>query len=140
MDQHQEQSLFDMDMDSTTQSHIYAVSKWTKFIAITAFVVLGLVLLAFAAYGREIATSISSLMSIGGGNLAGAVLAIVLVVLLLVGFWMYYLFRASSLLRKGLESRNTAVLAEGFNALRTYFIFSFIMSVLSLLSTLQSFF
>jgi hypothetical protein len=71
--------------------------------------------------------------------MAGALIAIVLVVLLVMGCWLFFLFRASTLLKKGVQSRDTAQLAEGFKAMRIYFIFSFIISLLSMLSTLQSF-
>jgi hypothetical protein len=140
MEQSQDQSLFDMNMDSNTQSHLLAISKWTKFISITGFVVGGLFLLLFAAFGSVIIKQFSALFSFGSADLAGALIALVLAVLLLFGFWLYFLFRASALLKSGLQNRDTAKLADGFKAMRIYFVFSFVISVLSMLSTLQSFF
>ncbi len=139
MEQNQDQSLFDMNMDSSTQSHLLSISKWTKFISIVGFVICGLVLLLLAVFGAKITEQLSVLFSFGNSELAGALIAVVLVVLLLFGFWIYFLFRASNLLRNGLQSRDTAQLADGFKAMRIYFIFSFVISVLSLLSSLQSF-
>jgi hypothetical protein len=142
MEQNQDQSLFDMNMDSATQSHLLSISKWTKFISVTGFVVCGLFLLLMIAYGTAIVDQFSDVFSMGGADMAGtagALIAIVLVVILIVGLWIYFLFRASTLLKKGLQTRNTADLAGGFKAMRSYFIFSFVISVLSLLSTLQSF-
>ncbi len=140
MEQTQDQSLFGMNMDSNTQSHLLAISKWTKFISITGFVVGGLFLLLFAAFGSVIIKQFSALFSFGNADLAGALIALVLVVCLLFGCWLYFLFRASSLLKSGLQNRDTAKLADGFKAMRIYFVFSFVISVLSMLSTLQSFF
>jgi hypothetical protein len=139
MEQNQDQSLFDMNMDSTTQSHLLSISKWTKFISITGFVVGGLFIILLAALGSEIISKFSAIFSFGDANMAGALIAIVLVVLLVMGCWLFFLFRASTLLKKGVQSRDTAQLAEGFKAMRIYFIFSFIISLLSMLSTLQSF-
>ncbi|MDZ4810116.1 MAG: hypothetical protein SGI96_17910 [Bacteroidota bacterium] len=140
MEQNQDQSLFDMNMDSTTQSHLLSISKWTKFISITGFVIGGLFLLLLAAYGSEIIDRVSVLFTVGDADLAGAVIAIVLVAMLLIGFWLFFLLRASTLLKRGLQNRNTVQLADGFKAMRIYFVFSFVISILSMLSTLQSFF
>lgn len=140
MEQSQDQSLFDMNMDSNTQSHLLAISKWTRFISITGFVVGGLCLILFAAFGSAILKQFSALFSFGSADLAGALIALVLVVFLLFGCWLYFLFRASNLLKSGLQNRDTRQLAEGFKAMRIYFVFSFVISLLNILSTLQSFF
>jgi hypothetical protein len=138
MEQNEEKSLFEMNMDSTTQSHLLSISKWTKFISVTGFIIAGLVLLLLVAYGAEIIKQFSVLFSFGNGDLAGAFIAIVLVVMLIFGFWLYFLFRASTLLKKGLQNRDTAQLADGFKAMRIYFVFSFVISTLSILSTLRT--
>ncbi len=138
MEQNQDQSLFDMNMDASTQGHLLSISKWTKFISVTGFVVGGIVLILLAAYGTEIMKQFSKLLSFGDADFAGMLIAIVLVAFLLMGCWLYFLFRASTLLRKGLQSRDTTQLSEGFKSMRIYFVFSFIISVLSILSTLQS--
>lgn len=140
MEQNQDQSLFDMNMDSTTQSHLLSISKWAKFISITGFVIAGIVILLLAAYGPVIVKSFSVLFSFGDADLAGVLIAIVLVMLLIFGFWLYFLFRTSSLLKRGLQNRDTAQLADGFKAMRIFFVFSFIISVLGILSALQTLF
>ena len=140
MEQNQNTSLFDMNMDSQTQSHILSISKWTRFIAITGFVVGALALILFAAYGEQIFRAFSVLFSAGESNLAGAVIVVAVLVLALVACWLFFLIKSSNLLRKGLESRNSVTLAEGFRAMRMYFTFSFIISILSMLGTLTSFF
>ena len=138
MEQQPEQSLFDMNMDSNTQSHLLSISKWTKFISITGFVVGAIVLLALAVLGARVADQLSTLFSLGNSDMAGLLIVMLLVVLLLVGFWLFFLFRASTLLKRGLESKDTIILADGFKAMKSFFIFSFIISILSLLSTLQT--
>ena len=57
MEQNQDQSLFDMNMDSSTQSHLLSISKWTKFISIVGFVICGLVLLLLAVFGAKLLNS-----------------------------------------------------------------------------------
>ena len=137
MEQQSEQSLFDMNMDSNTQSSLLAISKWSKFIAITGFVMGALCLLFLAAYGVRFADQLTAILSIGGSDMASIILVVVILVLLLVGCWLFFLFKASSLLKKGLQTRDTATIADGFKAMKSYFIFSFIISLLGILSTIQ---
>jgi len=138
MEPNQEQSLFDTSMDHVTQEHLQSVSKWTRFISITAFVALGLVLIIMLVAGSQLTSQLSSLPGFGGMEMAGAMIAIVIVVLLIVGLWVYFLFKASNLLNNGLQNRDSAMLAEGFRAMKTYFIISFVLSILSLLSSLTT--
>jgi hypothetical protein len=139
MEQGQEHSLFEMNMDSTTQSHIQSISKWTKFISITGFIVAGICLLLFAAYGESMIESFSILLRFGSTQEVSLLIAIVVIALVISGCWLYFLFRASTLLKQGMVSRNSNQLGEGFNAMRIYFILSFIISILGILNTLQSF-
>jgi hypothetical protein len=138
MEQDQSSSLFEVDIDNTAQSHLLSISKWTKIISVTGFVIGGLLLLVFAVAGRQLIEQISSLTALGANSLAGALIAIIIIVFVFVGAWLYFLFRASSLIKRGLQNRNTDDLAQGFGAMRIYFVFSMIFSLLSILGTLMS--
>lgn len=138
MDQNQDQSLFDMNMTSATQGHLLSISKWGKFISVTGFIIGALILLMFAAYGQAILKQVTALMSFGDSDVAGVLIAVVVIVCLLMGCWIFFLFKSASLLKRGLQNQNTTMLADGFKAMRIYFVFSLIMSVLSILSTLQT--
>ena len=137
MEQESDQSIFDMNMDSNTQDHLQTISKWTRFISLTGFILGVIVLLIFAIIGASVADRFSALFSLEDTGAAGIAIVVLLLVLLLVGFWLYFLYRSSSLLKQGLQSHDAAILADGFKAMKTYFIFSFIISILTILSTLQ---
>lgn len=136
MEENQSSSLFEMQMDTQSQSHLQSISKWTRFISVTGFVVGGLMLLLIAAVGERMLDALTALTSLGQQNVAGAILAIVVIVFVLLAAWLFFLFKASSFLKKGLQSRNNNELAEGFKALKNYFTLSALMSVLSILGTL----
>ena len=138
MEQDQPSSLFEMDMDNTAQANLLSISKWTRFISITGFVVGALLLLLMTVAGSQVIGQISALTAFGEGNFAGAVIAVVIIVFAFAGTWLYFLFKASSLIKRGLQNRNTDTLAQGFKAMRIYFVFSMIFSVLSILGTLTS--
>ena len=136
MEPNQEQSLFDSNMDHVTQEHLQSVAKWTRFISITGFVVLGLMLVFLLVAGSQLASTLSALPGFGALDMAGAVFAIVIIVMLIFGLWIFFLFKASNSLTNGMQNRDAAMLADGFRAMKTYFIISFVFSVLSLLSSL----
>ncbi|MEI9944829.1 MAG: hypothetical protein WDN26_11475 [Chitinophagaceae bacterium] len=61
-------SIFEMQMDATSQNHLDTISKWSKFIAITGFICMGLVVLLMAIGGEEMLDRISVLLAIEGGT------------------------------------------------------------------------
>jgi hypothetical protein len=138
MDHQQESSLFDIQMDTDAQTSLLSISKWAKFVAITGIIIGAIVLILALAYGPQIIQAFTSLFSIGmNQEEAGMLIAILVIAVLLVSFWLYFLLRTSSLLNRGLESRSSAQLAAGFRSMRVYFVISFIMSLLSILSALS---
>jgi len=138
MDQDQSSSLFEMDMNSGTQANLLSISKWTKFISITGYCLLAIVLLAFLFGGQVMLNRLAALTSLGQTNIAGMLIIAAIIVLGFAGTWLYFLLRASSMIRRSLQSRNTNDLAEGFKSMRTYFVLSIAISVLSILGTLFS--
>ncbi len=136
MEQNQNSSIFDSGLDTTSQGHLLSVSKWTRFVSIVAFISMGILLLIVLASGPDVMKSIAALYSLGGSDILTGAIVVVVIVILIFGIWFYFLFRASSLIRRGLDSRNSAELAEGLKALRIYFTFSLVISVLSILSSL----
>jgi hypothetical protein len=140
MEENQPPSLFEMQMDATAQSHLLSISKWSRFISIFGFIVGLLILVALALGGQLILDAIVSFASLGQRDIAGILIGIVVVAFAFTAAWLYFLFRASSLLRRGLQSGNTHDLAEGFKAMKTFFIFSSIISLFSILSTLLGMF
>lgn len=138
MEQERSSSLFEMNMDAGAQSSISSVSKWMRFIAISGFIMLGLLLLIFGMAGQELFKRLRLLSELGSNSFAGMIIVIVLIGVAIGGTWMFLMFKASTQLKKGLDSKNTTELGDGFKALRTYFVFSIVMSVLSILYALST--
>ena len=140
MEPNQEQSLFDSNMDHVTQEHLQSVAKWTRFISITGFIGLGIILVILLIAGTQITGQLSELSGLKGFDMAGAgvIIAIIVVAILISVLWVYFLFKSSNLLTNGLQNRDPAMIADGFRAMKTYFIISFVLSVLSLLSAVTT--
>lgn len=135
MEQQQESSLFDLNMDDTGQSSLLSISKWTNFIAVTGIIIGSVIIMLALSYGMQVIQVFSALLSLGGNQReAGMLIAKLLAGVLLAGAWLYFLLRTSGQLRRGLEAKSSAQLAEAFRSMRTYFVISFLLSLLSILS------
>lgn len=138
MDHQQESSLFDIQMDADAQTSLLSISKWAKFVAVTGIIIGVIVLILALAYGPQIIQAFTAMFSIGmNQEEAGMLIAILVIAVLLVSFWLYFLLRTSNLLNRGLESRSSAQLAAGFRSMRVYLVISFIISLLSILSAIS---
>jgi magnesium-transporting ATPase (P-type) len=136
MDQDQSSSLFEMELDQSGQSNILAVSKWTRFISIVGIVCIALVLIALAAGGKEFLANLGSLYSLGESDIAMTLIVLLLLVVAFFCVWVFFLLKASNLLKKGIQGKNSTDIAEGFRAMKTFFILSVVISVFSILSTI----
>lgn len=137
MEDSQPPSLFEMQADNTTQSHLGSISKWGKFISITGIVFVALLLLVIAATGQQVIDYISAVMSLDD-KLAGILIAILVIIGGLFLAWLFYLLRACILIKQGLVSRDSERLADGFKALKIFFIISMVFSILFILGTVSS--
>jgi hypothetical protein len=126
----QPSSLFEMEMDGNTQGDMLTISQWTRTISITAFICL-------VVFSIALIVSYQGLPGFSNPLLSGGIIVLALVVVFLT-IWMFFLFKASRMIRDGIFNRDNAALAEGFRALRVFFVFSLIGSVLSAISTILS--
>ncbi len=138
MGQDQSSSLFEMELDQSGQANILAVSKWTRFISIVGIVCIAIVLIALAAGGKEIIANLGSLYSLGESDVAMTLVVLILLVIAFFCVWVFFLLKASNLLKKGILGKNATDIAEGFRAMKTFFILSTIISIFSILTTIIS--
>lgn len=141
MDHQQESSLFDLHLDEAGQSSLLSISKWARFVAVTGIIIGSILLVLALAYGSEIVEVFAALLSIGSKKgTTGMLVLLLIAAIMLVAAWLYFLLRTATLLNNGLESHNTELLAAGFRAMKTYFVISFILSLLSILSAITEIF
>lgn len=132
MENNHESSLFEMEIDENGQQHLLTAAKWANFISFTGFIVCAIFLLLVLAFGDDIFQEISQSNVTGAG---GIIVFLMLIVLGLMVLWMYFLYKAAQNLRKGVQEKNTNRIAEGFQAMQSFFIVSFIITILTILST-----
>jgi hypothetical protein len=130
-------SLFEMQADPAIQKRLNSSATWGRFISVTGLVIAALVLIAFAAMGKKVFEEIGSIMKLSK-DLAGALIAISVVLAALYIGSFIFLLKASSQLKQGLRSRSNELVAEAFKAWKTYFTLSAVISILSIAITLYT--
>lgn len=137
--QEQQTTLFDLEVDHLAQTNLYEVSRWARTISMISFTLLGLFLLIFAVAGAALLNRLPIGAEISSNE--GIILTLIVVVIIaLVAVWIYFLYKASGHIRRGMETSDQKTFNEGLRALKTYFIIGSVIAILSLLSTLTDLF
>ena len=132
----------DLQIDNQVRQQLGEAGKWTKFISIVVFIVCGLLLILGIIGGATIGNSFRRFEEIYGSavffNSTFMVIVILLFVVILT-LTYYFLFNFSSKIKNALLSDNTVELNTGLKSLKTFFIISTVLAILSLLVSLYNF-
>lgn len=133
-------SLFDVQLDPVAQQHIAAIIQWSRIVAFLILALLGIMVLALMATSNKDITSGSFIPGMSAGESWSALILSSIVMVVIIGIWMFFLIRGAKLLRDGLATNDSTALASGFRFLRIFFTFSVVLGVLSTISSLLNFF
>ena len=134
MEQNQDlqNSIFELEVDNETRTSLYETAKWTKFLGIVATVCLAIFILLFIIFGTRIGAAVSTLIPGGDTLNAGAmIIVVVLIFVAILGALTYFLMKASSGIKLGLDTNNQEALNNGLNSMRIYFLIYGILTILS---------
>jgi nitric oxide reductase large subunit len=135
------QSILELQVDQTASKNLSDAARWAKFLSITAFICMGLMVIFFMAMQSQITSALSQVIP-GFSNIdnVGFLVAVVIIVAGIVCLLMYFLFRGSILIKKGIETKSQEIFNNGLAALKSYFIMSGIIAIIGLVSNLVSIF
>jgi hypothetical protein len=135
------QSILELQVDQTASKNLSDAARWAKFLSVTGFVFMGLMLIFCLAMQSQIAGALSRVIP-GFGNLEsfGVLITAVIVAVGIVCLLMYFLFRGSALIRKGIETKNQETFNNGLSSLKAYFTMYGILAIVGLISNLVSIF
>ena len=131
----EQQPLFKMEIDMISEDNLRAVAKWGKFVAVSGFVIMALVLLLVLIGGQKMLGELWQVME-GPDDMKWLVISILVLAVAVYGTWFFFLLQSSSLLNKALRTKSSTDLAAGFNAVRNFFILSIVISCTSIAGTL----
>jgi hypothetical protein len=135
------QSILELQVDQTASKNLSDAARWAKFLSVTGFICMGLLLIFFLAMQSQIASAFSQVVP-GFSNLnsVGLLITVIIIVVGIVSLLMYFLFRGSALIKKGIEAKSQETFNNGLASLKAYFTMYGILAIVGLLSNLVSIF
>ena len=131
-----------LHVDHEVRKQLHESGKWTKFISITVFIFCALILLFCLVGSSVIMAAIDKIMAGSGNVLAelsgGIVIAIIIIFVLLIAFVYYFLYNFSIKVRLALLQEDSVDFNKGLGSLKTFFIISSVLSILSLVISIFS--
>jgi len=135
------QSILELQVDQTASKNLSEVSRWAKFLSITGFVFMGCMLIFFIAMRSQIASTLSEVIpGFADVNSLGVLVAFFIIIAGIVFLLMYFLFRGSILIKKGIETKSQDMFNNGLASLKAYFMMYGILAIIALISNFVSIF
>ena len=133
------QSILELQVDQTASKNLSDAARWAKFFSIVGFIGIALMVICVLAFQSRIVEALSEIIP-GLSTTSGMALVITtfIIVAVIVGILMYFLFRASILIKRGIETRNQDAFNSGLASLKAYFTMYGILTILGLVSTITS--
>jgi len=135
------QSILELQVDQTASKNLAEVSRWAKFLSITGFVFMACMLIFFIAMRSQIASTLSQVIpGFADVNSLGVLVAFFIIIAGIVFLLMYFLFRGSILIKKGIETKSQDMFNNGLASLKAYFMMYGILAIIALISNFVSIF
>jgi hypothetical protein len=129
------QSILELQVDQTASKNLSEVSRWAKFLSITGFAFMGCMLIFFIAMRSQIASTLSEVIpGFADVNSLGVLVAFFIIIAGIVFLLMYFLFRGSILIKKGIETKSQDMFNNGLASLKAYFMMYGILAIIALIS------
>ena len=136
-----DQSILELQVDQTASKNLSEVSRWAKFLSITGFVFMGCMLIVFIAMRSQITSTLSQVIpGFAEVNSLGVLVAFFIIIAGIVFLLMYFLFRGSTLIKKGIETKSQDMFNNGLASLKAYFMMYGILAIIALISNFVSIF
>ncbi len=135
------QSFLELQVDQTASKNLSDAARWAKFLSITGFVCMGLMVIFFIAMQSRITNALSQVIpGFRDIDSFGFLVAVIIIAAGIVCLLMYFLFRGSILIKKGIETKSQEIFNNGLASLKAYFTMYGILAIIGLVSNLVSIF
>lgn len=136
MNYEQDENTLQTSLTPLAQEQILSISKWVRIISIIGFSLGAFVAFGMMSSGAQVMKMLAEAMPVKVEGLYGALVVVFFIFFFIIAGLLYYLYRSSNLLKQALEQQNTILMAEGFSAIKNFFLIMAVLGGLSLLSNL----
>ena len=129
----QSNNLFELHVDHNGSSFLREIAKWSKFLSIVGFIMIGLMILVILFAGSTMATMFSATQYGEAGSLIGMIyIGVVAAVMLIYFFPCLYLFKFATKMQIALRNNDQDTLNASFENLKSCFKFMGIFTIICL--------
>jgi heme/copper-type cytochrome/quinol oxidase subunit 2 len=138
-------SIPELQVDASAQASLRDTAKWTRFLAIISYVLMGLMVL-FLVFMFMFKSSMSQAFSkspdlsrlgdMGTNVLLSVIAFIVVFIIAVVAVVTYILMRFSTQTAKGIDQQNQVALERGIASLKTYMIINGVFAIIGIIGGL----
>lgn len=132
MEENTPESLLDMHLDYDGGNRLRETVRWSRFLSVSGMICIGLFTLGLIIAGSKII----SLYDESYPGLENFVIPIIILFFLLMGVLgvsVFVLYRFSIMTRNGIEGQDQAMFNQGLKGLKTYFLITGVLAILTLL-------
>src|SRR6187551_2102098 len=115
----QSNNLFELHVDHNGSSFLRETARWTKFLAIMGFVMIGLMLLVILFAGSTITTMFSAAAGEAGKFYGMIYIGVIAAIMLIYFFPCLYLFRFATKMQVALRNNDQDTLNASFENLKS---------------------
>lgn len=135
------QSILELQVDQTASKNLSDAARWAKFFSVAGLVCLGLMLTFLVAMRSQLANALSQVVP-GFSNLndVRVLLTMIIIVVAILCLLLYFLFRGSTLIKRGIETKSQEVFNSGLASLKAYFTMYGILAIIVFITNLVSIF
>ena len=138
MEQNQDLSLFNLNLDQTGRSHLAEAARWAKFLSIIGFIMCGIIILVGVFFGSVFSTLTSGYgnnpyddLSASAASGLGTMAAVFYIIFALIYFIpTLFLYRFATKTKTALASDDQVVLNASFQNLKACFRFVGILTII----------
>ncbi len=118
----------DLHVSSSSQTYLLTAAKWSKFLAITGFVMMGLAIFMFLLVlvgvgGNAFRMGMAQAFGGASGTAFTAIIIFYILLMAMYFFPLYYLYKFATLVKQGVNSSTNSMIEEGFKNLKSFFKF-----------------
>ena len=138
MEQTNEETLFNLQLDHDSGSHLKETAKWSRFLSIISFICIGFGLVAIV-FGAQAMSEVIRKAMPGMEAFSGVMVGAIGVALVILTWTTILLYRFSNLTSEGIRRQDQELFRNGIKALKNYFTIYGFFSVLGLLINVGTF-
>lgn len=125
------QSFEELNITQQSISYLGSIAKWSKFLAIVGFIMVGLLVL-IAVFAGAFLGFMGSASGVAPGTEAGMLTVIYIIMAVIYFFPILFLYKFSVKLKRALGSSSSSELAEAFANLKSHYKFIGILTIIVL--------